>query len=130
MCVCNQREPIRRSERSKVKKTGGCGCHGYAILYGAPISDYITAQLSDRVQDETQTDYRGMKRHVVAAGCLCVHVFMHACRVCVCTCPCLTHVVVLLLWSIKNGRPLGAILISHPGGRKLCVTLCWDLGEL
>lgn len=42
----------------------------------------------------------------------------------------LTHVVVFVLWSMKKGRPLGAILISQPGGRKLCVTLCCGLGEL
>lgn len=42
----------------------------------------------------------------------------------------LTQVVVLLLWSMKKGLPLGAILISQPGGRKLCVVLCWDFGEL
>lgn len=42
----------------------------------------------------------------------------------------LTQVVALLLWSMKKGRPLGAILISQPGGRKLCCVLCCDLGEL
>lgn len=42
----------------------------------------------------------------------------------------LTHVVVFVLWSMKKGRPFGAILISQPGGRKLCVTLCCGLGEL
>lgn len=42
----------------------------------------------------------------------------------------LTQVVVLLLWSMKNGRPLGAMRISQPGGRKLCCDLCCDLGEL
>lgn len=42
----------------------------------------------------------------------------------------LTHVVVFVLWSMKKGRPLGAIRISQPGGRKLCVPLCCGLGEL
>lgn len=42
----------------------------------------------------------------------------------------LTQVVVFVLWSMKKGRPFGAILISQPGGRKLCVTLCCGLGEL
>lgn len=42
----------------------------------------------------------------------------------------LTHVVVFELWSMKKGRPFGAILISQPGGRKLCVPLCCGLGEL
>lgn len=42
----------------------------------------------------------------------------------------LTHVVVFVLWSMKKGRPFGAIRISQPGGRKLCVTLCCGLGEL
>lgn len=42
----------------------------------------------------------------------------------------LTQVVVLVLWSMKKGLPLGAIRISQPGGRKLCATLCCGLGEL
>ena len=38
----------------------------------------------------------------------------------------LTHVVVLVLWSMKNGRPLGALRTSqptgmHPAYSKVCV---------
>lgn len=38
----------------------------------------------------------------------------------------ITHVVVLVLWSIKNGLPLGACRTSQPLGRNPCSTSgCW-----
>lgn len=38
----------------------------------------------------------------------------------------ITHVVVLVLWSIKNGLPLGACRTSQPLGRNPCsISGCW-----